>query len=924
MGGGQSQFSSSEPGFQRCIGLQMTMIRRTPRYTTGLAGVATLATVLASSAFAAPDFATEVRPILQRCLPCHGPDDHSRMANLRLDSREAATGQDGGYTGLVPGNSATSRVIVRVTASTNPMPPTGDRLSLDEIETLRQWIDAGAQYDRHWAFEPPLRTVLPEVSDPGWVRNPVDSLVLARLDEKGLRPSVEADRYTLGRRVSLDLTGLPPAPAELEAFAADRSTGAYENLVDRLLSSPAYGERWARVWLDLARYADSMGYEKDSLRTVWPYRDWVVQALNSNIPFDRFTVLQLAGDLVSEPTQDDLIATGFHRNTMTNTEGGTDDEEFRDAAVKDRVATTGQAWMGLTWGCAQCHSHKYDPISHKEYYSLYAFFNQTADADRNDDSPTLEIADGISTPILKKVPDDERRQTFVHKRGNFMSLGEGVEPDVPAAFHAFPAEAPKDRLGLAQWLISEENPLTARVAVNRIWARIFGAGIVKTEEDFGTQGEPPTHPALLDWLALDFMDRAWDVKAIIKTIVMSATYRQSSDTSQELLERDPNNELLARGPRFRLPAEMVRDQALAASGLLSRKVGGPPVMPWQPEGIWQVVYSSRLWETSPGEDRHRRALYTLWRRTSPYPSMTTFDAPSGETCTIRRIRTNTPLQALVTLNDPTLMEAAQVLAKRASREAASGREAALDTMFRRVLMRPPTPEESRRLLALHEEAASDLANDLEGARKLSNYDRVLYKENREVTLVQDSRGDAPQWRHTTKDPGEVWASARFDDSLWSSGRGAFGYSKSAADGDDADPYKASLHTVWNTTDLWLRLEFGIPSPDLEDFRLEVRHSGSFRAFINGIPAATDLDGAGTHFPYPVSAAARAALRPTGNVLAVHAVHTGLTEGARNIDLGLTALQPPNFVEGPDPVHESAAWVVVANVILNLDEALTKR
>ena len=751
--GWQSWHFSSEPRFGPVIGSYTAMIRRTSKRTTRVAGVATLATLLASSAFAIPDFATEVRPILQRCLPCHGPDDHSRMANLRLDSRDAATGQNGGYAGLVPGNSSMSRVVVRVTASNNPMPPTGERLSLGEIETLRQWIDAGAQYDRHWAFERPLRPVLPEVSDPGWVRNPVDSLVLARLDENGLRPSAEADRYTLVRRVSLDLTGLPPAPAEVKAFAADRSTGAYEALVDRLLSSPAYGERWARVWLDLARYADSMGYEKDSLRTIWPYRDWVVQALNSNIPFDRFTVLQLAGDLISEPTQDDLIATGFHRNTMTNTEGGTDDEEFRDAAVKDRVATTGQTWMGLTWGCAQCHSHKYDPISHKEYYSLYAFFNQTADADQNDDSPTLEIADGVSTPVLKKVPDEERRQTFVHKRGNFMSLGERVEPDVPAAFHAFPAEAPKDRLGLAQWLTSEENPLTARVAVNRIWARIFGAGIVKTEEDFGTQGEPPTQPALLDWLALDFMDRAWDVKAIIKTIVMSATYRQSSDASPELLERDPNNELLARGPRFRLPAEMVRDQALAASGLLSRKVGGAPVMPWQPEGIWQVVYSSRLWETSPGEDRHRRALYTLWRRTSPYPSMTTFDAPSGETCTIRRIRTNTPLQALVTLNDPTLMEAAQFLANRAATEAAASREATLDKLFRLVLMRPPTPLESRRLLALHDEAASDLANDLSAARKLSSYDRVLYKENRKTTLVHDSRGDAPEWRYSIQNPG---------------------------------------------------------------------------------------------------------------------------------------------------------------------------
>lgn len=910
--------------FDRAIGLQTAMIQLTPQCITRSAHAAVVVVLFASSANAAPDFATEVRPILQKCLPCHGPDDHSRMANLRLDSREAATGQDGGYPGLVPGNSTGSRVIARVAAATNPMPPTGERLSAVEIDTLRQWIDTGARYQRHWAFERPARHAVPDVSAPSWVRNPVDALVLAKLDEHGLRPSEEADRYTLIRRVSLDLTGLPPTPAEAEAFAADGSISAYEALIDRSLSSPAYGERWARVWLDLARYADSMGYEKDSLRTIWPYRDWVVQALNGNIPFDRFTVLQLAGDLRREPTRNDLIATGFHRNTMTNTEGGTDDEEFRDAAVKDRVATTGQTWMGLTWGCAQCHSHKYDPISQREFYSLYAFFNQTADADQNDDSPTLEVAEGVSTPVLEKVTEGKRRETFVHKRGNFMSLGERVEPDVPAAFHAFPEEAPRDRYGFAQWLVSEDNPLTARVAVNRMWARVFGAGIVKTEEDFGTQGEPPTHPELLDWLAVEFMDSGWDVKAILKTILMSATYRQSSNATPELLEQDPDNDLLARGPRFRLSAEMVRDQALAASGLLSRKIGGPPVMPWQPDGIWQVVYSSRLWETSSGEDRYRRALYTLWRRTSPYPSMTTFDAPSGETCTIRRIRTNTPLQALVTLNDPPLMEAAQFLATRAKQEDSPDREAILDRMFRLVLARPATSEELRRLLALHDEASTEFANDLSGARKLSNYDRVLYKGNRKATLVDDSRGGATEWRFTTNDPGARWASAQFDDSLWNTGKGAFGHSNSATDGDAADPYLKSLRTNWNTTDLWMRLVFDVPDSDLEDFRLNVRHSGSFRAFINGIAAATDLDGAGTHVPYPVSASARAALRPTGNVLAVHAVHTGLTDGNRNIDLGLTALKPPIFTDGPDNPPESAAWVVVANVVLNLDEALTKR
>ena len=875
-------------------------------------------------ASASPDFTTEVRPILQKCLPCHGPDDHSRMADLRLDVREGATGEGGGYAGLVPGDSAGSRVMARVQASQNPMPPTGERLSEREIETLRLWIDSGAKYERHWAFDAPVQPDFPEVSNPDWCRTPMDRFVLARLDSEGLLPSPEANRYTLIRRLALDLTGLPPSPSDADAFVADESPAAYEDLVDRLLGSDAYGERWARVWLDLARYADSMGYEKDSLRTIWPYRDWVVKALNGNMPFDRFTILQLAGDLLGDPSTDDLIATGFHRNTMTNTEGGTDDEEFRDAAVKDRVATTGQAWMGLTWGCAQCHSHKYDPISHNEFYSLYSFFNQTADADKNDDGPTLEVAEDVSTPILRELPEDERRETFVHKLGNFMNVGEEVEPGVPAALHAFPADAPRNRLGLAKWLASKENPLTARVAANRIWARLFGAGIVTTEEDFGTQGAPPTHPELLDWLATEFMRGDWDVKALTKTDVLSATYRQSSDASEAVLEADPDNTLLARGPRFRLPAETVRDQALAASGLLSRKVGGPPVMPWQPPGIWQVVYSNRQWETSPGEDRHRRALYTLWRRTSPYPSMTTFDAPSGETCTIRRIRTNTPLQALVTLNDPTLMEAAQYLARRAVSEAAPSSEAILERLFRLVLTRPPTNNESDRLVALRNEAARDLGSDSTSAAKLANYDRVLYTSNRRQSLVSDTRSEAPLWRYTSQKPSEDWTGPDFDDSEWKQGRGAFGFSNAKSDEDSTDPYKASLQTTWDTTDLWMRLEFDASDSRLDGFRFEIRHSGGFVASVNGVPAATDLDGSGIHSPYEMSTSAQASLRPTGNILAVHAIHTGLTDSARNIDVGLTALRPPEFPVAGNEASEIASWAVVANVVLNLDEALTKR
>ncbi len=899
--------------------------RNRPGRLANWALCAALATIAAQGLPASPDFGTQIRPILGKCLPCHGPDDGTRMANLRLDSHRAATGADGGYAGITPSDSATSRVLARVTDDRNPMPPSGERLTGEEVELLRQWIDAGAHYEAHWAFSRPNRPRPPAVSDAHWAANPIDRFVLARLDDAGLNPSAEADRRSLARRVALDVTGLPPTPEQVEAFVQDRSPGAYGKLVDQLLSSPAYGERWARVWLDLARYADSMGYEKDSLRTIWPYRDWVVAALNENLGFDRFTELQLAGDLLPDPSPADLVATGFHRNTMTNTEGGTDDEEFRDAAVKDRVATTGQVWMGLTWGCAQCHSHKYDPVSQREYYSLYAFFNQTADADKNDDSPSLDLQDGVSTPVLRELPADRLRPTFVHLRGNFRNRGERVDAGVPAAFHSLPAGSPANRSGLANWLTAPDNPLSARVAVNRIWARLFGSGIVRTEEDFGTQGAPPTHPHLLDWLATEFQRGGWDAKAILRTILVSATYRQSSHASPALQAVDPENELLARGPAFRLPAEVVRDQALAASGLLSRKVGGPPVMPWQPEGIWQVVYSHRRWETSPGEDRYRRALYTLWRRTAPYPSMTTFDAPSGETCTLRRVRTNTPLQALVTLNDPTLLEAAQHLAARASREAGPDRAAALDRMFRLVLLRPPTTREAERLLALRSSVAAELAGTPRASRSLAHFDRELYTDTRQSTLVPDSRSEPARWRHASEDPGPGWTEAGYDDSHWNLGHGAFGFAKQSGDSEGVDPYATSLSTPWRTPGLWLRLRFDLEDPELGDFRIEARHSGRFDAYLNGVPAASDLDGSGSHTPYRVSAAAAATLRPEGNVLAIRATHTGLSDSPRNIDVGLSATSPPQFPDREASLDaDDAAWVAVANVILNLDETLTKR
>ncbi|MBI1357772.1 MAG: DUF1553 domain-containing protein [Acidobacteria bacterium] len=873
------------------------------------------------------DFQRQVQPILKKCLPCHGRDEHARQANLRLDSFEHATGKSGGHPGIAPGDAAHSRIVARVQDDKNPMPPGGERLSAAEIDVLKQWIDGGAKYQQHWAFEAPARPEPPTVSQPDWVRNPIDAFVLARLDKAHLKPSVEADRYTLARRLALDLTGLPPEPELVKAFVEDESPEAYEKVVDRLLNSPHYGERWARVWLDLARYADSQGYEKDGLRTIWPYRDWVIRALNANMPFDRFTVLQLAGDLLPVPTEDQLVATGFHRNTMTNTEGGTDDEEFRDAAVKDRVATTGQVWMGLTVGCAQCHSHKYDPISHQEFYQLYAFFNQTADADKPNDEPKLEVSDDVTTLIFRELPADERRETHIHERGSFLSPGALVEPATPAAFEPFPEEFPRNRLGLAKWLVSKRNPLTARVLVNRLWSRLWGIGIVETEEDFGTQGLPPSHPELLDWLATELMRLDWDMKGVLKTMVMSATYRQSSDVTAAMVESDPKNRLLARGARFRLSAEMVRDQALAASGLLNEELYGEPVMPWQPDGIWQVIYSPIRWTTSEGDERYRRSLYTLWRRTSPYPAMTTFDAPSGEVCTVRRISTNTPLQALVTLNDPTLMEAAQRLALAVADD---DRERTARTMFERALVRPPTEAEVERVLALQAEARAELAGDRERALELVNFDRVLYTDERTATLVADvreaeeGRGPAAMWRYTTEDPGADWMQPRFKDSKWEKGRSAFGR-MFRKESDKEDPNeKLSIATPWESDNLWLRTEIDVDEKELTDFRLYVRAFAHFEAFVNGVAAADSVQETGTHVDYKLTPQAAATVRPGKNVLAVRVFRSRPPESGQHVDIGLTAVRPPRLeAQGGDEV-ERAAWVVAANVLLNLDETLTRR
>lgn len=766
------------------------------RFAVGLA----LLAALSAESRAEVDFNRDVRPILSKnCYACHGPDAAHRAGKFRLDERESAVRRRrDGSAPIVPGDAAKSLLLTRVTAAevTERMPPkeTGNSLTAAQIDTLRRWIEQGAPYAEHWAFVKPRCPPLPSVRDRAWPRNGLDYFLLDRLEAEGLRPNEEADHFTLLRRASLDLRGLPPSPREVDQFAADTAPGAYERAVDRFLNDPGYGERWARVWLDLARYADSAGYGSDPLRpNVFRYRDWVIDAFNRNIPFDRFTIEQIAGDLLPKPTLEQRMATAFHRNTMTNTEGGTDDEEFRVAAVKDRVDTTLQVWMGLTMGCAKCHNHKYEPITQKDYYQFYAFFNQTADADRPDEQPVMpapypgqeeasrrvdvQIAElkrkylrptpprvaarilqrnpltaevlvylaesarvnktrpPIPTlPVMVELPAAKRRTTHLMVKGSFLNPGDLVEAAVPAAFHALPKGAPANRLGVAQWLLAQDNPLTARVTVNRIWAQLFGTGLVETEEDFGTQGELPTHPELLDWLATEYASpspqpapsrgegatRSWDTKALLRLLVTSATYRQSSKTTPEKLAKDPRNRLLSRGPRFRLEAELVRDQALALSGLLSRKMYGPSVYPVQPAGLWQAAFNGqRSWATSQGDDRYRRGLYTFWRRTVPYPSMATFDAPSRETCAVRRIRTNTPLQAFVTLNDPVYVEAAQALARRLVREGGASAEERASFGLRLCLCRPPQVGQVRHIVELYETERERYRKDVKAALALA-------------------------------------------------------------------------------------------------------------------------------------------------------------------------------------------------------------
>jgi Protein of unknown function (DUF1553)/Protein of unknown function (DUF1549)/Planctomycete cytochrome C len=688
-------------------------------------------------------FSREVLPILsENCFLCHGPDAKSRKAELRLDLKESALRATDPI--IVPGKSLDSELFQRITSRDKdermPPPKSGKALTARQIDLLTKWINQGASWGKHWAFEPPRPPTPPPVKNRSWPRNPIDEFVLARLEAEGLSPSPRAEPTTLIRRLALDLTGLPPTPADVDAFLAAPMSSGDGALVDRLLASPHYGERMAMDWLDGARYADTNGFQNDFARTMWPWRDWVIAALNRNQPFDRFLIEQVAGDLLPCASLPQRIATGFNRNNRTVTEAGSIDEEYRVENAVDRVETTATVFLGLTMGCARCHDHKFDPISQAEFYQFYGFFNSVKEqgvyTETRGNVPPLialptpkdqqhqreldgaiaeakvmELKDEVQTlekrkaEYQKSIPSvmvmedtDKPRPTFVLKRGRYEmpDTSRQLEPGVPASLPGLPASGPRNRLGLARWLASADNPLTARVTVNRIWQHHFGSGLVKTAENFGIQGEPPSHPELLDWLATELIRTDWDVQAIHRLIVTSATYQQSSKVTPALLARDPENRLLARGPRFRLPAEIVRDNALAIAGLLTIRIGGPSVKPYQPAGLWEELAGGAgeapyVQEKGPG--LYARSLYVYRKRTVPHPVLATFDASTREICQVKRARTNTPLQALELLNDVTYVEAARQLAQLTLRNGGCTPDERITFAFRRAMARRPSPRE---------------------------------------------------------------------------------------------------------------------------------------------------------------------------------------------------------------------------------------
>ena len=695
------------------------------------------------------DYNFHIRPIFSdRCFKCHGPDANHRKANLRLDTEEglfAALKDAPDQHVIVPGDPEHSELYRRLVKSDTAqvMPPPDANLAVSEFEVklIKKWIAQGAKYQKHWAFVKPQIKEVPD-PDPDWTINEIDKFVLTKMNEQGLEPNQPADKARLLKRVSMDLTGLPPTLQQQESFLSDESPDAYEKAVDQLLISKHYGERMAVPWLDAARYADSHGYQDDGLRTMWPWRDWVIHAFNENYPFDKFALWQLAGDLLPNPTKEMVLATGFNRNHKITQEGGVIDEEYRIEYVTDRTNTFGKTFLALTFECAKCHDHKYDPISQKEYFSTFAFFNQINEkgllgdiqlaslADRPNIRITRDDIEGILNFINKKQKDDVSvmvmrdsavvRPTYVLTRGVYDAHGEEVTFDVPKAIYPFDVKLyEKNRLGLAKWLVSKDNPLTARVFVNRIWQEFFGRGIVKTSGDFGMQGELPTHPELLDWLAVDFMNHGWDVKRLVKQIVMTNTYRQSAEISKDKLAADPDNIYLSRAPRLRLSSELVRDLVLASSGLLVPEIGGPSVKTYQPKGIWEAATSGRgvlaRYNQDHNDDLYRRGMYNFFKRTVPPPNMLMFDASSRDQCEVKRMRTNTPLQALVMMNDPIVLEASRVLAERLMLES-SGPQEKISKAFQLIICRKATDKERTVLEKFYAEEKTRFEKDAAAAK----------------------------------------------------------------------------------------------------------------------------------------------------------------------------------------------------------------
>jgi len=709
-----------------------------------------------------------VRPILSdNCFACHGPDANKREAGLRLDQAEAAYAALKDYPDLhaiVPGDPDKSEVLHRM-LSDNPddkMPPPSSNLSLteEEIGVIKKWISQGAKYEPHWAFVPPVKRSLPAIKDKEWPSNEIDYFVWEKMKENGLKPNAPASKVHLLKRLSLDLTGLPPDTRMLEEFVASDSPEAYAQIVDQLLADPAYGEKMAILWMDIARYSDSYGYQDDNVRTQWPYRDWAIHAFNSNLSYDKFITWQLAGDLLPNANKEQILATAFNRNHKYTEEGGVIDEEYRVEYVLDKTNTFSKAILGMTVECAQCHDHKYDPISQENYFQMYSFFNNTPEKgyegdvsqskpaktpilfiEREDTDQLLNFINRQDTSrIMVSVMDelDTLRPTYILDRGLYDAPTKQVSPATPPAIMAFPDSLPKNRLGLAQWTVSQENPLTARVFVNLIWQEIFGQGLVKTAGDFGMQGDMPTHPELLDWLAADFMENGWDIKRLVKFIVSSSTYRQSAIVERDKLEKDPENLYLSSAPRLRLNAENVRDLVLASSGLLVKEIGGPSVKPYQPDGLWEASTSGRgelaIYRQDKGEDLYRRGLYTFIKLTSPPPSLSIFDASNRDLCEVTRGRTNTPLQALAMLNDPLVLEASRVLATRLT-AAHPDPDAAIEEAFKRIVCRFPDKNEISLLTAYYQEELDRFQSAPEDAVKVLSVGEFPMKEEKTAEIA---------------------------------------------------------------------------------------------------------------------------------------------------------------------------------------------